>query len=568
MLLHNHKAYSTATSKLTWRTQIKQNQLVSQISSILIQRHNWVSLLLNLNLSSKLTPPLFLQILHKTQSHPQISLSFFNWAISYLKFKPDLISQCHVIQVSLGAGLAQSAKTILDSLVQTRSAHVLVETMVQACRGKSSQSDALSFVLQCYSRKGLFMGALEVSRKMRVIGCTPSVHACNALLDVLQRGNQIKLAWCFYGAMIRDGILPDKFTCSLVGHILRRDGKFERIVKLLDMGIRNSVMYNAIVDYYSRIGDFEAAFCRLNELHHRKLDPSFSTYGSILDGACKFRKVEVIDRVMAEMVDKGLLPKPPLSECGSTIQKLCDLGNVNAATMFFERACDERIGLQDATYGCMLKAFSKEGRVEEAIGLHRMIIERGITIKNSAYHAFVDLLCEEDQPEDKYGILRDIMRRGFSPSTSNLCKCISSLCAERKWGEVEELLNVVLEKGLLPDSLSCYSLVEHYCSSRQIDKVIALHNKLEKSEASLDVTTYNIILDGLVKEGRIEESIRVFDYMKGLKLVNSASFTVIIRGLCHAKEMRKAMKLHDEMLNMGLKPDKATYKSLILEFKR
>ncbi|KAF2303655.1 hypothetical protein GH714_020673 [Hevea brasiliensis] len=402
--------------------------------------------------------------------------------------------------------------------------------MVQACRGKSSQSDALSFVLQCYSRKGLFMGALDVSRKMRVIGCTPSVHACNALLDVLQRGNQIKLAWCFYGAMIRDGILPDKFTCSLVGHILRRDGKFERIVKLLDM----------------------AAFCRLNELHHRKLDPSFSTYGSILDGACKCGNVEVIDRVMAEMVDKGLLPKPPLSECGSTIQKLCDLGNVNAATMFFERACDERIGLQDATYGCMLKAFSKEGRVEEAIGLHRMIIERGITIKNSAYHAFVDLLCEEDQPEDRYGILRDIMRRGFSPSTSNLCKCISSLCAERKWGEVEELLNVVLEKGLLPDSLSCYSLVEHYCSSRQIDKVMALHNKLEKSEASLDVTTYNRILDGLVKEGRIEESIRVFDYMKGLKLVNSASFTVIIRGLCHAKEMRKAMKLHDEMLNMGL----------------
>ncbi|OAY25976.1 pentatricopeptide repeat-containing protein At4g21170 [Manihot esculenta] len=566
MLLH--KAYSTATSNLNWRTQINQIQMVSQISSILIQRHNWVSLLLNLNLSSKLTPFLFLQILYNTQSHPQISVNFFNWAVSNLKFKPDLISQCHVIQVSLRAGLTQSAKTILDSLVQAHSSEMLVETMVRACKGKSSQSDVLSFVLECYSRKGLFMEALEVYRKMKVIGCTPSVHACNTLLDVLQRGNKTKLAWCFYGSMLRIGILPDKFTCSLVAHTLRLDGKFERIVKLLDMGICNSVMYNSVVDYYGRIGDLEAAFCRINEMHNRKLDTSFSTYSSILDGACKCRKVEVIERVMSIMMEKGLLPKPLLSECGSTIQKLCHLGKVNAATMFFKKACDEKILLWDATYGCMLKAFSKQKRVEEAISLYRVIIEKGITIKNSAYHAFVDLLCEEEQLEDRYGILREIMRRGFSPCTSNLCKFISSLCAERKWQEVEELLNVILENGLLPDSLSCCSLVEHYCSIRQIDKVIALHGKLEKSGASLDLTTYNVVLDGLVKEGRIEDSIRVFDYMKGLKLVNSASFTVMIRALCRAKELRKAMKLHDEMLNMELKPDKATYKRLILEFKQ
>ncbi|KAJ6364006.1 hypothetical protein OIU76_029026 [Salix suchowensis] len=83
---------------------------------------------------------------------------------------------------------------------------------------------------------------------------------------------------------------------------------------------------------------------------------------------------------------------------------------------------------------------------------------------------------------------------------------------------------------------------------------------MEKVQASLDVATYNILLDGLAKNSRIEEVVRVFDYMEGLKLVNSESFTITIRGLCHAKEMRKAMKLHDKMLDMGLKPDKAAYK--------
>lgn len=456
----------------------------------------------------------------------------------------------------------------MDSLVQTHPASVIGETMIQTCRGKDSQSNALSFVLECYAHKGLFMEGLEVFKKMRVNGCVPSVRAFHALLDVLQRENDIKLAWCVYGAMIRDGIWLDKFTLALVSQILCKDGKFERIVKLLDMGIYNSVMYNTVIDYYSKSGDFGAAFVCLNEMRERRLDPGFSTYSSILDGACKHANVEVIERVMAIMMEKGLLPKCPVSQCDSNIQKLCDLGKMNVATMFFKRACDEKIGLQDATYGCMLRALSKEGRVEDAIGLYRVMLKRGVIVKDSAYHAFVDLICKENQSEEGYEILRDIIRRGFSPCSSSLSKFILSPCSKNRWGEMEELLNVIIEKGLMPDSLCFCSLVEHYCSSRQIDKAIALHNKMEKLQVSLDVTTYNILLDRLVKEARIEEADKVLDYMKGLKLVNDISFTITIHGLCHAKEMRKAMKLHDEMLKMGLKPDKETYKRLILEFKQ
>ncbi|KAJ6401870.1 hypothetical protein OIU84_014028 [Salix udensis] len=553
------------TTSMKWRTQIRQNLLVFQISSILLQRHNWVSLLQNLNLSTKLTPSLFNQILHKTQTNPQISLHFFNWVQTNLKLKPDLRSQCHIINICVNSGLTLPVRPIMDSLVKTHPASVLGEAMIDSCRGKSLKSGALSFVLECYSHKGLFMESLEIFLKMRGNGFIASGTACNAILDVLQRENKIKLAWRFYCAMIKDGVLPDKLTWSLMAQILCKDGNFERIVKFLDMGIYNSVLYNGVIDRCSKRGDFEAAFERLNQMCERKLDPGFSTYSAILDGACKHGNEEVIERVMDIMAEKGLLPKCPLSQCDLVIQKFSDLCRMNVATMFFKRACDEKIGLQDATYGCMLKALSKEERVKEAISLYHSISEKEIRVKDSTYHAFLDLLCE-DQYEQGYEILGDMMRRGFRPGTTGLSKFISLLSRKRRWREVEDLLDVVLEKGLLPDSSCCCSLVEHYCSRRQIDKAVALHNKMEKVQASLDVATYNILLNGLAKNGRIEEVVRVFDYMEGLKLVNSESFTITIRGLCHAKEMRKAMKLHDKMLDMGLKPDTAAYKRLILEF--
>ena len=83
----------------------------------------------------------------------------------------------------------------------------------------------------------------------------------------------------------------------------------------------------------------------------------------------------------------------------------------------------------------------------------------------------------------------------------------------------------------------------------------------------LDVTTYNVILNGLIVVRRMEEAVRVFEYMRRHQKLSSATFTVMIQGLCRVNELRKAMKLHDEMLKVGLKPDEKTYKRLISVFK-
>ncbi|XVF87682.1 hypothetical protein PTKIN_Ptkin18bG0140300 [Pterospermum kingtungense] len=560
----------SSSSSSKWRTQIRQSQLVSQVSSILLQRHNWSQFLRTLNLSFKLTPTLFLQILNKTQHHPQISLSFFNWVKTHLGFKPDLKSQCLVIRISLGSDLSLPVEPILNSIIQSHPAPVVADSIIQACQGKNFQFSALSLdlVIKSYSKKGLFMEGLEVFRIMRNHEFTPSITACNELLDALQRYNKVKLAWCVLGAMIRVGVDPDQFSWSLVAQILCKNGKFEEVVRLLEKGIYSSEIYDLVIDFYSKSGDFGAAFDRLDEMCSRKLVPSFCTYSSVLDGACKHNDKKVIERMIGMMIEKKLLPRHQFSEIDLIIQKLCDLRKTHAAEMLFKKACGESIRLQDDTFGSMLKALSQVGRIDEAIKTYRMISKRGIMVNESCYYALLNLLCREDQSDDGYELLVEIMKNGHNPCASQLSNYITSQCRKRNWTKAEELLELMLEKGLLPDSFACCCLLmEHYCFHRQIDKVVALHDKLEKVKTSLDVTTYNMILEGLWREKKSEEAVRVFDYMRGLSLVNSGSFTIMIRELCHMKELRKAMRIHDEMLNMGLKPDKGTYKRLISGFK-
>ena len=444
---------------------------------------------------------------------------------------------------------------------------MLVDSVIRASRrGKDSESPVLGFVLECYSNKGLLTQALEVFRRTTIHGHAPSVRACNALLDSLLREHEIKLALCVCGALFRRGVLPDYVR---IAQILCKNGKLERVVRLLDMGIVcNALIYKLVIDCYSERGNFSGAFHYLDEMCNRKFDPGFSTYNSILDGACKYENEEVIQMVLGSMVEKGLLSELPLLEYDSIVQKTCNLGETHAAQMFFKRARDEKIELDDSTYGCLLRALAKEGRVKEAIGVYYVILENGVTVvKDSCYHAFINVLSEEDPSEEVSKLVGEIIGKGFSPCGSKLSKFVASLCKNHRWKEAGDLVNVVIEKGLLPDSFCCCALMEHYCRSGQIDSAIALHEKIKKVKGSLDVATYNVLLNGIFTEKRIEDAVSVFDCMRSRNLLSSTSFTIMISGLCSQKELRKAMKFHDEMLKMGLKPDKATYKRLISGFK-
>ncbi|XP_059661828.1 pentatricopeptide repeat-containing protein At4g21170 [Cornus florida] len=557
----------TKPTPLDWRSHYKQTQLVSQISSTLLQRHNWTPLLRNLNISSKLTPSLFLQILHETQTNPQTSLAFFNWVKSNLGFQPDLETLCKLTQILIVSGLTQDAKPILDSLIQAYPPTQIINSLIQACQGTDSHSPVLSSVVECLCKKGFFLQALEVFVKCKENGYIVSIRSCNALLNVLQQENEIRLAWSFYGMMLRNEVLANQSTLSIIARVLCKDGKFERIVRILDTNIYNSVIYNQIIDCYSKRGDFKAAFDHLTEMCNRKLDAGFSTYSSILDGACRFGDVQLTEMVMDCMVKKGFLSELLLRDYDSIIQKLADLGRTYAADMFLKRACDEKIELQAASYGCLLRAFSNEERVKEAIGIYRSILQSGVEVNESCYNAFVNVLCKEDPSVEVSELLTEMIRRGFVPRGSEISTFINSQCDQGRWKEAEELMNEILEKGFFPDSFCCCSLIEHYCSSKQIDSAMALNNKMEKLEGTLDIATYNLLLNGLFKEKRIEDSVRVFNYMSKKNLISSESFSVMISGLCHEKEFRKAMKLHDQMLKMGLKPDEKSYKRLIYGFK-
>ncbi|KAH6773798.1 hypothetical protein C2S52_003290 [Perilla frutescens var. hirtella] len=555
-----------------WRTQIKQTQLVSQASTVLLQRHPkfWASLLKPLKFSSNFTPSLFHQILNRIRTQPKICFDFFNWARKNLDFKPDLGAQCELTRILFGSELFKLGKPILSSIIQEYpSAKIAALFQPRRDAVLQNMSPVLNYVIGCYCSKQMYFQSLEFYRMFRSNGVGLSVNASNKLLNLLGDKNELRLAWCFFASIVRDGVSVSGNHCTwdVIAKILYKDGKFERIGRILDVGVYTPEMFDFIIDGYSKRGNFVAAFDYLDEVWGKGIEPSFSTYSSILDGACRYHNREVIENILSYMVEKGHISKPPASDYDLIIKKLCDVGKTFAMELFFKRACDDDVELEHATYECMFRALLfEEGRVENAIELYNILQGKNISISKSCYNEFVIALCRENPSLKISNLLVDIIRRGGISPAKDLSNYISKQCAECRWREAEELLSLVLDQGWLLDPLCWGSFVRHYCSTRQIDRAIVLHNKLEELNGTLETATINILLAGLFREGRVEEAIRVFDYMKICKTVDSDSFALMIRGLCCGKEMRKAMKLHDEMLELGLKPDQRKYKRLISGF--
>lgn len=472
-----------------------------------------------------------------------------------------------MIRILFGSGLSKLGLPILNSIVQHHPPAKIVPLLLWR-KGADFRdvSPVLNSVFDCYCNKQMYIQSSEVYLMANRYRVRLSADSCNALLNLLGDNNELKLAWCFYASIIRNGILGDRFTWSVVAKILYKDGKFERISRILDMGICTSEMFDLMIDAYSARGDFEVAFDHLNTLYSKGFEPSFRTYSAMLDGACRFRNREVIENVISLMVEKGHITA---SQYDLIIKKLSDMGKTYAMDMFFQRACNENIELKHDTYECIFMALlNEEGRVGVAIELYNVMQEKNIIVSESRYEEFVIAICKENPSHEIKNLLVEIIRRGVgSPLTKDLSNYISKQCAEGHWREAEELFELILNRGWLLDSICCGSFVRRYCSRRLIDKAMALHNKLKGLKGTLDTAANNMLVAALLSEQRIEETMEVFDYMKSCQRINSESFITVIRGLCHVKEMRKAMKFHDEMLELGLKPDQKTYKRLISCFR-
>ncbi|RVW44758.1 Pentatricopeptide repeat-containing protein [Vitis vinifera] len=117
-------------------------------------------------------------------------------------------------------------------------------------------------------------------------------------------------------------------------------------------------------------------------------------------------------------------------------------------------------------------------------------------------------------------------------------------------------------------------------------EALGIQDRMERGGVSPDIVTYNSLIYGFCREGRMREALRLFREINGAT-PNHVTYTTLIDGYCRVNDLEEALRLREvmevegltlvlrygvcnevkkKMLEAGLKPDQFTFKALIHGF--
>ncbi|KAJ6674101.1 hypothetical protein OIU85_013042 [Salix viminalis] len=124
-------------------------------------------------------------------------------------------------------------------------------------------------------------------------------------------------------------------------------------------------------------------------------------------------------------------------------------------------------------------------------------------------------------------------------------------------------------QGSSPDLITYSILLDGISKQGYIDQALELFREMQNSHLKPNLMIYNILIDAMCKSGKLEDARGLFSelYVKGL-LPNVQVWTTIICGLCREGLLDEACKALRQMERDGCPPDGWCYNVIVRGFLR
>ncbi|XVF01681.1 hypothetical protein REPUB_Repub04eG0109300 [Reevesia pubescens] len=127
--------------------------------------------------------------------------------------------------------------------------------------------------------------------------------------------------------------------------------------------------------------------------------------------------------------------------------------------------------------------------------------------------------------------------------------------------DANEIFNKMKETGLIPNAVA---MLDGLCKDGLIQEAMKLFGLMREKGTIPEVVVYTAVVDGFCKAHKLDDAKRIFRKMqsKGVN-PNAFSYTVLIQGLYKCKQLDDAIEFCLEMLEAGHSPNITTFVGLV-----
>lgn len=260
-------------------------------------------------------------------------------------------------------------------------------------------------------------------------------------------------------------------------------------------------------------------------------------YTVLMCGWCKMKRVDMAERLLREMVEKGIEPS---AICYNVLlDGICRKSSLHPDDRF-----ERTIRAADKVFDEML--------------------ERGIEPDVTSYSIVLHVCSRAHKPDLTLDRLEIMKEKGISPSVATYTSVVKCLSSSGRLEEAETLLEEMVKNGVTPTAATYNCFFKEFRGRKDAEKALNLYRRMKEEGACVpSLQTYNILVQMFVKLNRMDV---VEEIWKDMKETGAGpdldSYTVLIHGLIEKEKWREACEYFVQMIERGLLPQKVTFETL------
>lgn len=366
-------------------------------------------------------------------------------------------------------------------------------------------------LIQCLSESLLLGDAINLLEEMIGCGLTPEDDLFVYIIKGFCKLGKLNEAESF----LEDKcvFMTDPHNALLEGYCTFGDFHGAKVFfdKIFHRNIINNISWNILVRWLCENGWTSKAFELLSRMIISSFVPDSDTYSALVTGNCKLSKCKNALELFHQVCSKNwVLDSASYSEL---VETLCQMERIQEAAEVFCYMSSNKCALKSSSFNMLIKGICVTGKVVEAIKLLELAYYSGTSCSNASYKAIMLGLSKLGKDGDVSVVLARMLVGSCTLDGEAYCILVKCMCALSRTEDIAQLFNLMVSEGLVPDSETVASSLRCLSQHSRLHMILTAIGKLAYDGEILNSSIYNLLINGLLKEGFKSEACQFLDIM-------------------------------------------------------
>lgn len=244
------------------------------------------------------------------------------------------------------------------------------------------------------------------------------------------------------------------------------------------------------------------------------------------------------------------------TDVSALVRKVPSEPNLRRAVRMIDIVMDRNIRISINTFSALLQRCSRSRDLESGKKVHEQLLENNYKANVLLANMLIDMYGKCCSVEDAQKVFDEM-------SKHNIYSWTALISAYANKGMLTEAVKVFMDMqsaGNKPDKVVFVILLQACASKGDLNQGKQLHRQIRKNGLASDLTVGNTLIDMYAKCGSLKLAHEVFNLLPEHNVV---SWTALIAGYAREGHEENAFRLFEQMLELGIEPNEATFVSIL-----